>query len=242
MKKIKKIAKLFILLFLSAVIGGYFLVQIKTYDAMPEALESMNEENVEVQDKVLIFEPESDPIANLVFYQGGLVEAAAYAPLAQLLAEQGVRVFIPNMFLNLAITNTSKFESIFNNYDDGNAWFIGGHSLGGASASIYVANNPTTVDGIFFLGSYPSNNSDLSNLPLSVVSITATNDAIINIETYQQTKSLLPPDAVYIEIEGGNHSYFGYYGFQKGDGESVITREEQHKMVVNALMGVPPAF
>lgn len=38
-----------------------------------------------------------------------------------------------------------------------------------------------------------------------------------------------------VQIEGGNHSNFGYYGFQNGDGKSLISREEQHKEVAERL-------
>ncbi|MFN7250374.1 MAG: hypothetical protein ACK4M9_06215 [Anaerobacillus sp.] len=33
----------------------------------------------------------------------------------------------------------------------------------------------------------------------------------------------------------GNHSNFGYYGLQHGDGVSDISSEEQHQRVANAL-------
>lgn len=59
---------------------------------------------------------------------------------------------MPKMLLNLAMTNTGAFENIRQTYENGQRWFIGGHSLGGASASIYTANNVKNVDGIFFLG------------------------------------------------------------------------------------------
>jgi hypothetical protein len=210
-------------------------LQYKTYRPMDEAMLAINKENVIEKDNLIIFEPEGEAIANLVFYQGGLVKTEAYAVLGQLLAEKGIRVYLPKMFLNLAITNIDVFDKVREKNNNELDWYIGGHSLGGASASIYVAKNPENVTGIFFLGSYPSNKSDLSQHQLAVVSINATNDQIINVENFQRTKRLLPDDTVFLEIVGGNHSNFGYYGLQAGDGVSAISREEQHDTVANAL-------
>lgn len=55
---------------------------------------------------------------------------------------------------------------------------------------------------------------------------------------FQATQTLLPDVTIFAVIEGGNHSNFGYYGFQKGDGESQITREVQHEHVVKLLRDV----
>ncbi|MCF0238629.1 MAG: hypothetical protein HUK24_08520 [Sphaerochaetaceae bacterium] len=37
-------------------------------------------------------------------------------------------------------------------------------------------------------------------------------------------------------IEGGNHSGFGSYGHQKGDGISTITKEEQWEITVKQIV------
>lgn len=221
---------------ISLVIITAIFINFKTYDPMEKAIEAMKRPNVVVENNTIIFNPEGAPIANIVFYQGGLVKTEAYAVLGQSLAQEGIRVFMPQMFLNLAITNTGAFENIRQTYENGQKWFIGGHSLGGASASIYTANNVNNVDGIFFLGSYPSDSSVLTEKPLKVLSIHATNDQILNYEKYIETKDILPTDTVYIEIEGGNHSNFGYYGLQSGDGKSTISREVQHELVVEAIV------
>ena len=47
---------------------------------------------------------------------------------------------------------------------------------------------------------------------------------------------MLPPDATWHRIEGGNHSQFGWYGTQLGDGTARITREQQHTQVLAAVL------
>lgn len=218
------------------VLIAFIWLKSQTYGPMEAAVEAIQQENVTVEGRVIRLEPEGEPVANLVFYPGGLVEAEAYAVLGQSLAERGVRVFIPKMPLNLAILHPNAFDRIYKQYGDENDWYIGGHSLGGASASIYASEQSEHLTGVFLLGAYPSGNSDLSNLQIPVVSIDATRDQIMVRDQYEQRKTLLPPETDYIRIEGGNHSQFGYYGFQKGDGKSLLSREEQHKQVVDAIM------
>lgn len=216
----------------------FILLHVKTYQPMDEAFLAMEQDNVTIENRVIVIEPKAEVLANLVFYQGGLVKTESYAVLGQLLAKEGFRVFIPKMLGNLAITNTNAFDPIFERYDDGKPWYIGGHSLGGASAGIFVANNRDNIAGLFFLGAYPSDASDLTTLQVPVISITASNDEILNIEKFNSTQTLLPDATIFAVIEGGNHSNFGYYGFQKGDGESQIMREVQHEQVVKLLRDV----
>lgn len=71
---------------------------------------------------------------NIIFYPGGLVDPASYSPLARTLAEQGHRVYIAKMPLNLAIFGQNKADSFIAEHPD-EAYVIGGHSLGGAFAS-----------------------------------------------------------------------------------------------------------
>ena len=54
-------------------------------------------------------------------------------------------------------------------------------------------------------------------------------------ERFTSTKGLLPADSL-LEIKGGNHTNFGYYGAQKGDGSAEISREEQHRLTTLLIM------
>lgn len=241
MQKIKKNWKRIVLgltvLILSIVAGLFIYIRFNTYEAMEEAKAILSEENVSQENGLIKVEPE-DSIGNIVFYQGAFVETEAYLPLAKRLSEEGFRVFIPNMPLNLAILDINVFETIYENYASDDEWWLGGHSLGGASASIYVADQNKNIDGVFFLASYPSGSSDLSDRTFPVLSITATDDTIINEDRFNESTVNLPDHTVYKSIEGGNHSSFGYYGFQSGDGTSLITREEQHEETVSSIMSL----
>ncbi|MFO7636579.1 MAG: alpha/beta hydrolase [Clostridia bacterium] len=213
-------------------------VQARTYSPMEEALDILKQDSVSEQKGVLIFHPPGEVRANLVFYQGGLVRPSSYSVLAHLLAQEGIRVFLPQMPLDLAILDTGAFSAIQDEYRDGAAWYIGGHSLGGAAAAIHAAENPGNLGGLVLLGAYPPESADLSGLDLRVLSFHATNDSIVNLAQYNGTKHLLPPDTVYLIIEGGNHSQYGHYGLQSGDKDAVIPREAQLSMVVEGIVNV----
>ncbi len=60
----------------------------------------------------------------------------------------------------------------------------------------------------------------------AVVSVMGLQDKIINRDNYERAKDNLPPNAVLLEIGGLNHSDFGNYGLQKGDGKSALDDEE----------------
>lgn len=234
-KKIHKRFSIILLILLLVVIIGGVVLKSQTYSSMDEAKAIMKQENVIVDGNIIVINPEGEIKGNVVFYQGGLVETEAYAVFGQQLAEKGLRVFMYKMPFNLAILNVSAFDRIYEQYQDDKDWYLGGHSLGGASTSMYIKKSTKDIKGLFFLGAYPSNSSDLSDQKLKVLSIRAENDFVVNLDKYEKAKDLLPTQTQYITIPG-NHSNFGYYGFQKGDGESSITREEQHELVVDAIV------
>ena len=42
--------------------------------------------------------------------------------------------------------------------------------------------------------------------------------------------------AIFVDIEGSNHSNFGDYGLQSGDGAAAITNEEQIRETVREIV------
>jgi hypothetical protein len=47
---------------------------------------------------------------------------------------------------------------------------------------------------------------------------------------------LLPSNAQFVAIQGGNHAQFGWYGAQSGDGIATISREEQQHQIVSTMV------
>ncbi|MFP4287027.1 MAG: alpha/beta hydrolase [Candidatus Izemoplasmataceae bacterium] len=220
-----------IVLFISLL--GAMVILALSYDASDEALDVLEDEDVRLEDGIYILEP-SDVKANIVIYQGGLVQTEAYLVLAQVLKDEGYRVFLPKMPLNLAILSRNKIEAIINDYPSDLKWIGIGHSLGGASLAL--ALDKIELDALIFLASYPPSSVDLSESTIDVLSITASEDYILDEERFEETKSLLPNDTVFEEIQGGNHAGFGYYGDQRDDGNALISKAMQHQLVVDYII------
>ncbi len=212
---------------------------------MPQALDAtQSDDRVTVaSDRWLEFKPaNSDPTTALVFYPGGRVDYRAYAPLARAIAEQGYRVVIVPMPFSLAVFAPDKAADVMAAYPQVQHWAAGGHSLGGAMAANFVDKNPGVVDGLFFLAAYPASSNSLVDSGLQVVSVYASNDGLATLDKIAASRMLLPEDTQWVEIAGGNHAQFGWYGGQNGDGTATIAREDQQRQSVSALIDLLQAI
>lgn len=180
----------------------------------------------------LLWVPEA-PSAGLIFYPGGKVDHAAYAPLMSELSDRGILCVLVQMPFRLAVLDMDAAEGIQAQYPQVQRWYIGGHSLGGSMAASYLDGSTESFDGLILLGSYST--ADLSKTDLSVLSIYGSEDQVLNLEKYQQYKVNLPEDFTEIVIEGGCHAFFGMYGPQEGDGQPTITNEEQLRRTAEAV-------
>lgn len=183
---------------------------------------------VKTVDNMTAFIPEN-PIAGLVFYPGGKVEAQAYAPLMQALAAHRILGVVCAMPLNLAVFDIDAAQRVQTafllDFPEVDAWYIGGHSLGGSMAADFVSKHADDYTGLILLGSYAT--VDLSKLDLRVLCIYGANDGVMNRAAYEQNFANLPAGSEEVVLEGGNHGQFGSYGYQAGDGEATITPQEQ---------------
>ncbi|HGA0071553.1 TPA: alpha/beta hydrolase [Streptococcus agalactiae] len=180
----------------------------------------------------LLFRSKGKVKANIIFYQGALVEEEAYSQLARDLADKGDNTYILKTSLNLPVLSPHKAKTIINQNHLTNV-YLAGHSLGGVVASQNAKVAP--VRGLILLASYPSRKSDLSHKKLRVLSITASNDHILNWEKYEEAKKRLPNSSTFRTIVGGNHSRFGNYGHQKGDGKATLSHKSSEKQLATFI-------
>ena len=172
----------------------------------------------------------------LVYYPGGKVEPAAYAPAAQAIAERGYPVYIVKMPLNLAILGVDRAGDVIQAHPEVARWAIAGHSLGGAMATSYIASHPAAMRGLALWAAYPT--GDISALPLSATSIWGSLDAGAARFGGEESRRNLPPDTVFVEIPGGNHEQMGWYTGQPNDPPAAISRVEQQAAVVAATLAM----
>ena len=168
----------------------------------------------------------------IIFYPGGKVEYTAYAPLMQDFAKQGYVCAVVKMPFNLAVLDSNAAKDVKEAHSKITHWIIGGHSLGGVMAAKYAAISD--FDGLFLLAAYA--NTDMSDKDIPVVSVYGDADGVMNMEEYEASKSNLPADMTEHVIKGANHSQFGSYGLQEGDGKASITPEEQRAQTVQFVL------
>jgi len=172
-----------------------------------------------------------------VFYPGGLVDPHAYIESLSRFAVSGIghKVIIVKMPGNLAVLDSKQGAYMYEDFPNVSRWVIGGHSLGGAMACEAVKKYPSYFEGLVLMAAYPREKTDLSEWEGSVLSIQGQFDEIIDEQKIESTKVNLPPDAIYEIISGGNHSLFGKYGHQEGDGMASISQEEQTKITIKLI-------
>lgn len=204
---------------------------------MPQALSALvGDGQVQVDaGRWLVFQPRPVPSsAGFIFYPGGLVDARAYAPAAHALAARGYLVVIVAMPLNLAFFDADRAAEVIRTFPSIRRWGIGGHSLGGVAAAMFIRHDPSAVQGLAFWASYPSTGDNLSGYALSVLSISGSEDKLSTPAKIEASRPLLPASTRWVVILGGNHSQFGYYGLQSGDGTALISHEDQQEQIVRA--------
>lgn len=213
-----------------ACLGGGAALHCAGYEASGAALKQMAQG--ETDGNVTAFVPE-EVRAGLVFYPGGLVDHAAYAPLMRMLASRGVLCLLVQMPMDLAVLDADAAQGLQQRYPGVERWLIGGHSLGGAMAADYAAKHPEEFSGVLLLGAYSA--ADLIGTDLSVLSVYGSQDGVLNREKYEACRRNYPDGFEEFVIDGGCHAYFGDYGFQKGDGTPSVSREMQMGMTASAV-------
>lgn len=221
------------LIFYLLILVVLILAGINNYSANQEALKYLNStEEVKVS-KInggYFFDGKGEDTA-IIFIPGGRVQYLSYAKLMYKLAENGQDTFLLAVPLNLAFLDINGPKKIMEKYNYEN-WYISGHSLGGVAASLYAVDNPENITGIISFASYPT-----KKLPsnMEYIAFYGSEDKVLNLEKYNESKKYLPNDYKEYIIDGGNHSGFANYGNQKKDGKAKISSEEQQNFVINKL-------
>ncbi|MGL4953547.1 MAG: alpha/beta hydrolase [Culicoidibacterales bacterium] len=233
------------MLFLSLGLGAFWQWS-QTHNTISESAQAAlvrNEATVSFStthnDQWLVFLPkENKKTQGVILYPGALVSPYAYAGIASDLAAAGHPVVIPKMPFNLALTNADVYQEIMSNFPTVQSWALGGHSLGGAFAANQVDHTDLAatpdIHGLFFLGSYPT--EDFSQTSFPMLNIWATEDLVVDEPTRQEATPKFSSQTTQINIEGGNHGQFGFYGLQADDGEATISAQAQQQLVVEAFL------
>ena len=109
-------------------------------------------------------------------------------------------------------------------------------------AARHAARTPSRVHGLLLWAAYPGGHDDLSAAGLASTSIFGTRDGLVSRAEIEASRAQLPAGTQWIEIEGGNHAQFGWYGQQPRDLPATVSREQQQREVVTASIALLDAI
>jgi pimeloyl-ACP methyl ester carboxylesterase len=215
------------------------------YRATPEARAALLADDriaVERGEGYWLFQAKSSaPGVGLLFFPGALVDPVAYAPLARDVAQRGYPVLLIELPWRGAFGAADWPDVFVRAHDamrrapDVHRWVVAGHSRGGGVAARMVLSDPSNIAGLVLIGTSHPRDLNLAHVLLPVTKVYGTRDTVVGADALQQTSGNLPPATRMVEIDGGNHSQFGYYGFQPGDSAATIPRETQQRLTRQAL-------
>ena len=189
---------------------------------------------VENEDQ-FVFKPKiENKDLRIIFFQGGLTDPKAYAPLCRKIAEKGYTVHLIKMNWRLPQTDYQKISKMFDFKK--HSYALGGHSQGAKMAAQFVFENPKLLKGLFLIGTSHPRDIDMSNLEIPTLKLYAQNDGLASVEEVMENKEKLPIKTELIMIKGGNHSQFGYLGQLLTDNSPKISLEKQQRETLDYLL------
>ena len=205
------------------------------------ALESDARVTVTAADGYWSFTPQASAPVGLIFFPGALVDPVAYAPLVHAIADAGhasILIQVPRRGAFGGADGPEVFDRARNAAAGSSVrrWIVAGHSRGGVIACHVVRDGFPGLAGAVLLGTSHPRDFSLAATTIPMTRVSGTRDTIADVEKQERTREHLPASARIIRIDGGNHSQFGYYGFQPGDWPATITREAQQVIIRRAIL------
>jgi pimeloyl-ACP methyl ester carboxylesterase len=227
------------------VFNGWSLI---AYRASPEAhLALQNDAEVEVthDSGVWSFIPAQapDPIqASLLFFPGALVDPIAYAPLARAVAKAGFAAYILELPRRGAFGGAddpqlrTRAVALMRRTDVARRWVLAGHSRGAVIVSELANQKLQGLAGVILIGTSHPRDVNLVSLRIPIMKIIGTRDGLASIGEVEANRDKLPVSTTWVKVEGGNHSQFGWYGFQPGDKRASISPEKQREQMITSVL------
>ena len=195
------------------------------------------------------FEPKDKvPTIGLIIHPGGNCDPRAYAPMAQAIASKGYLVAILPMPNCLSLGGWDRTAKVIEDFWEIGKWVLAGHSVGGASISLYTYRYGG-IAGLVMMAALGHANAPLDDTHnVEVLSLYGEKDTHLTSERIMERAYSLPADTVYVELEGANHTQFGWldptpnpYYFED-DGPADITYQEQQDIIVQYTLDFLESF
>ena len=232
---------------LTAILGIWSLVAFRSAPEGRVAIRSDGSVDVRREGGVWSFVPTlrgAPPRPGLVFFPGGLVDPVAYAPLARAVASAGFPAFIVELPRRGAFGGAddpsidARLAALLATPTTPRRWIAAGHSRGAVIASRIAAEGRRGLAGLVLIGTTHPRDVDLAALALPVTKVVGTRDGLARPHVVEANRAKLPRATRWIRVEGGNHSQFGWYGFQPGDRRATMAASEQRARMINAVIAM----
>lgn len=178
------------------------------------------------------------PITGLILYPEGTLDVRLYAPLAQMIAEEGYLV----IFLSRRLENELDFaaEAIRINkaiaaHPDITNWIVGGLTWSSVLPVDFALKNTDKIDGVVLLASRLDRGTSLVETDLPILYIYGTRDDE-NEDLLNSQSAYLPAHTIYGKIEGGNRMQYGYTGPMARDVAATISTTEQQRAAADYIL------
>jgi pimeloyl-ACP methyl ester carboxylesterase len=176
------------------------------------------------------------PGAGFMILPGGNCDPRSYAPAAHAIAAKGFFACIIPVPSCVAMLGYMRGDRIIYDQPQIAAWVMGGHSVGGTAAGTY-AKASGKLSGVVIWASLADPASKLNEAAIKVLSVYGSLDGRATPEQVRENAVYLPADAILVEIEGGNHTQFGWIdpypnAYIELDNAATITIEEQQEILV----------
>ena len=229
----------------TVVFVGWSLIAYRASSEAQLARQSDSTVTVRHVDGVWSFIPRIGPAASspaLIFFPGALVSPVAYAPLVRAAANAGFPAYIVELPRRGAFGGADdpalelRFDRLLAQPDTPRRWIIAGHSRGAVVAARLAATQRAGFGGLVLIGTTHPRDVDLSALTATVTKVVGTRDGIARPEDVEANRAMLPPATHWVWVEGGNHSQFGWYGFQPLDRRATIPAAVQRTTMIRAVL------
>jgi len=188
--------------------------------------------------------PETPARPTLVFFPGALVDPVAYAPLARTAAAGGFPSFIVELPRRGAMGGADdpavdeRLDRVLAMQPAPRRWVVAGHSRGAVVAARLASERRRGLAGLVLIGTTHPRDVDLSALPQPVTKVAGTRDGLARVDAVEANRAKLPPSTRWVWIDGGNHSQFGWYGFQPGDRRASVSALKQRAQMTQAVLAM----
>ena len=225
----------------TAIFVSWSLLAYRAQAAAHAALESDSRVIVTGEEGYWSFTPRTPAAAGLIFFPGALVDPVAYAPLVHAVADAGyfaVLIQVPRR----AAFGGAEGPEVFDRAGRAASrapvrrWVAAGHSRGGVITCYLVRNGFPGLAGAVLVGTSHPRDFSLAASLIPMTRVYGTRDTVADVDKLERTRVNLPLSARIVRIDGGNHSQFGYYGFQPGDWPATISREAQQAITRQAIL------